>query len=209
MKSRRLPRLRAVLKLPRSVPGVVDYARALRSVLAGDPVTFPSPPLALSDLDKDIAAVEKAQAGVATRARGKSGFRDAAFMLLMSDLDLIRAYVQRLMDLDPSRAAIVAAKALMYTTGRRNVARVDVKLKRPKGVPGAVDAVFRKKVEKETRYAQYSVDAMVTWIDLEPTLHARIQITGLVPGSTLWFRYRTMTSAGTTEPSDPISIIVL
>ena len=43
MKSRRPPRLKAVLKLPRSVHGVVDYARALHFVLTDDPKTFPSP----------------------------------------------------------------------------------------------------------------------------------------------------------------------
>jgi hypothetical protein len=56
---------------------------------------------------------------------------------------------------------------------------------------------------------QYSADAMKTWASQPVTVAATTTVTGLAPGPTVHFRYRTSTKDGTGDWSDPLSLIVV
>ena len=202
------PRLKAVLKLPESAVGILNFVRALRAVLVANPKMFPSLPLPLSELDADIAALDKTQAAMHMRGAGTTGRRNAALIIIISDLGLLCAYVQRLMDLDPPNALKIATTALMSVIGPRAKTKTEFEVKRVKGISGAVDLLARKKAAKETHFFEHSVDG-VTWIALPPRLQAKVRVKGLTPGTVVWGRHRSVLKGGMTEYCDPQSIIVL
>ena len=48
---------------------------------------------------------------------------------------------------------------------------------------------------------------MKTWADLPPTTDSKTSVTGLVPGTTYYFRHRTFTTAGYSDWSIPVAFI--
>jgi hypothetical protein len=55
---------------------------------------------------------------------------------------------------------------------------------------------------------QYSNDGGKTWITAPVTLQAKTTIAGLVPGSTVQFKYRAVTKTGEADWSQPLSLLV-
>jgi hypothetical protein len=55
----------------------------------------------------------------------------------------------------------------------------------------------------------YSTDGMKTWVSMPFTTKATTTIFGLVPGSTVHFRYRPVTKDGVGNWSDRAAIIVV
>jgi hypothetical protein len=47
----------------------------------------------------------------------------------------------------------------------------------------------------------------VNWLDLPPTVVASTAVAGLTPATISWFRFRTLTEAGYSAWSAPVSII--
>jgi hypothetical protein len=54
---------------------------------------------------------------------------------------------------------------------------------------------------------QYSLDG-VTWIDFQRTVGARAELTGLVPGTRVFVRYRTVSRLGVSDWSQVLSFLV-
>jgi hypothetical protein len=55
---------------------------------------------------------------------------------------------------------------------------------------------------------QYSSDGGKTWTTAPSTLQAKTTVAGLVPGSTVHFKFRAVTKTGEEDWSQPVSLMV-
>ena len=78
--------------------------------------------------------------------------------------------------------------------------------------PGTVTGQVKLVATSAARRASYewetSIDAGKTWQVAPVTLQAKTTISGLVPGSSVMFRYRPVTKTGEADWSQPVSLIV-
>ena len=59
---------------------------------------------------------------------------------------------------------------------------------------------------RSTHEWQSSIDGK-TWVDMPPTMQGKTTATGFTPGTTVYFRHRTLTKSGLSDWSQPISVM--
>jgi hypothetical protein len=200
-----MPRAIADLKLSRSPKSILVKAQSVVTSMT-DNAFFPSPTPSLAEVQSDVDQLVTAEATVLTRAKGAREARDFVLFTVRSDLEALRAYVQRVADEDGNNAEIIIASAGMSV---RHATHHDKALLAVKNtsVSGVVDA-FAKCAGDRAKYAwQYSKDGLL-WLDLPATMQSRTRISGLETGARYWFRVRFLTKDGLGEPCDPVSIVV-
>ncbi len=75
-------------------------------------------------------------------------------------------------------------------------------------VSGTARMIARAEKTRASYEWQYSPDRE-TWLSLEPTVQASQQAYGLVAGKVYFFRYRSLTRAGTGDWSQVVSLLML
>jgi hypothetical protein len=201
------PRILAVLKIPEyEVPRFIVYARSIVKAMT-DNSWFPSPHPPLATVAAAIDALDEAQTATLTRMAGTVEVRDEKRRVLKRLLDQLCAYVQATADAHPEHAASIIESAGMYVKKKRVYAAVPFRVK-PGDVSGEMVLVAPVAGNRSAYDWAYSIDGMKTWIVLPTTVRASTTVRGLVPGSTVYFRYRTVTKDGTSDWSEPVSIIV-
>src|ERR1700733_1945659 len=83
----------AVLKLSPKVKNVITLAQNIATAITNNP-SFPSPTPPIATLQTDIAALNVAETAVLSRAKGAVENRNAKLVVVRSDLDNLRTYVQ-------------------------------------------------------------------------------------------------------------------
>src|SRR5271170_1696445 len=83
----------AVLKLSPKVKSVIALSQNIATALTNNP-SFPSPNPPLATLQADVAALNVAEAAVLSRTKGAVETRDAKLLVVKTDLENIRTYVQ-------------------------------------------------------------------------------------------------------------------
>jgi len=200
-----MPRALAALNLPRRIPDAIVYARSVAAAMSGNPA-FPSPTPPIATLEADLAALEAAHVRTLTRALGTTSERDAKLATVQTHLACLRTYVQQVADTSPGEAEVLIASAGMS-------------LKRPTGRPrpvfvakeglvsGTVRLVAKAPPTRASHDWQRSLDG-TAWIDLERTIQARTELSGLVPGTWYLFRHRALTREGVGDWSQVVSLLV-
>jgi hypothetical protein len=201
------PRAIAFLKLPRAhAPQLLIIGQSILKSMTGN-AHFPSPTPSLKAIAAAIKDLSDAQVAVVARALGAVPDRQEKRRVLVALLQQLKAYVQAVADanLESSAAIIVSAGmsvrkrpafASRVFSARRGVVEGSVKLLAPRA---AVRASYEW---------SYSTDGGKTWVNLPVTLQAKTVVTGLVPGSTVHFRYRATTKSGGGNWSEPFVFIV-
>jgi hypothetical protein len=196
----------ATLKIPRGILFVVALAKTILQALTGNSA-FPSPDPPLAALQAAIADLEAAMAMVQTRARGAVAMRNLKLATVVSLLRQLKAYVQKVADASPEKAAALIQSASMtvqmVTVRARRVFAV-----KPGTVSGSVVLVAPRAGDRASYEWAFSNDGGKTWQEARATLKSRTTITGLQPGGTYLFRYRPVTKAADTDWSQPLSLIV-
>ena len=103
-----------VVKLPRGVLEIVDFARRINDSLAENASYFPSLPFPLTTFIQHIDSLAEAEASVRQTAQGVI-VRDNALELLTTDIKRLANYVQLLADNSPSTAEIIIKVSGFYT----------------------------------------------------------------------------------------------
>src|ERR1700679_1819484 len=83
----------AVLKLSPKVKSVIALSQNIATALTNNP-SFPPPPPPLATLQADVAALNVAEAAVLSRTKGAVEVRNAKLVVVKSDLENLRTYVQ-------------------------------------------------------------------------------------------------------------------
>ena len=199
-------RVSAVLKLPTSVPALISVAKAIIAAMTGN-ASFPAPEPTLAAVGQALNELEAAEAAALARAKGAATARNQKRTALVAVLELLKAYVQKMADLNFETAATVIQSAAMV------VRKVPVRTKRvftaKQGtVSGSVTLITASAARRASYDWEYSSDGGVTWQLLPSTLQAKTSLTGLKAGSSYSFRYRAIVKAGAQDWSPPISFLV-
>jgi type II secretory pathway pseudopilin PulG len=167
--------------------------------------TKPSP--SLSKVKTSLTTLQKRQAATLTRSMDTRTARDAAWLAALRLLQRLASYVQKIADsnLENSLAIIQSAgmSAKKGSGSRAHVFKVD-----RYRVSGSARVTAPTAGDDAYYDWQMSTDGRKTWIDLRRTGQSTTVVPGLTPGTTVFFRYRTLTKKGTSDWSDPIAYLV-
>ncbi len=150
---------------------------------------FPSPPILLSTLQSQAAALAAANTQVRTGARGSAAAeRDLADKLLRKSLRRMRDYVQSIVDDDPLSALAIALSAgmLLKRKGKFDKPPLDAT---PTTFPGEI-ALDAKAGEGNVFYEWTMSTDRNTWTSLPSTSVSKTTVTGLTAGVRYYFRVR-------------------
>jgi len=206
---------RVVLKLSkRRIPALQAKAKAVYNAMVAAAATFTAPNPSMPTLLTLIQALDAAQEAVATKGKGLVAARNLKANALMSALNSERSYVQVLIDADPEQGPALAELASM------SIALVPTHTKpllalavvTPSGTVAAKANVSllrqgRGKAKKTTVNWRCTSDGGKTYSSHSTPL-AHTTFPGLTPMSTLAAEVCITDSSGTTEWSQPVSILV-
>jgi len=199
-------RVLAVLHLPRKVPAIIELAASVVRAMK-DSKYFPDPTPPLDDVRIATYELRRAQWHARLRTLGAVEARDEKLVTLVGLLELVRAHVQGVADLDPTQgpAIIRSAGLRLQKEQEREPVRFHAKLGEE---PGTV-RIFAPAAARRASYDwEYSLDRGRTWKAMPATLQSRTSLSG-VPGQTIVeLRYRATTKAGMGAWSEAIGIFV-
>lgn len=199
-------RVVAALKLPKPVPDLINYARAILAAMNGN-ANFPAPVPSLAEVGGSVDELETAENVAVARTRGAAAKRNEKRVAMVAKLELLKSYVQSRADADHANAAAIITSASMA------LRKVPVRPKRafsvkPGPVAGSVKIVTPSAGTRVSYDWESSADGGATWQPLPTTLQARTAMTGLQVGSTYSFRYRAVTKNGVGDWSEPVTFKV-
>jgi hypothetical protein len=163
----------------------------------------PTPPLAT--VSADNAAYSKAQAAALMKTKTAIADRDAKRTVVVTDLRMLKAYVQSIANADAANAAAIITSAGLGVRKATSHTKQAITAK-PGKVSGVV-MVVAKSAGRASYDWQTSPDGK-TWTSLPSTLQARTSLQNLTPGTTVYFRHRTVTKAGVGDWSQTTSVFV-
>jgi hypothetical protein len=201
-----MKRVLAALNEPRTIHEYVTYARFIVERVAADAIfAAPRPPSA--ELLADVAALEQATVASLSRTVGTKATRLGKKARVHQGLMTLRCYVQQVADASPGEQAAIIHRAGMSVKNARGPSKAGFEAKQGP-VSGAVRLFARAERTRASYEWQYSLDQR-TWLSSPATVRADTTIRGFIPGTRVFFRYRTMTKAGESDWSDVVSLFVV
>ena len=201
--------IKVVLKLPHNrVDAYITGSQTIHDSMASHSTQFPSPVPVLTMLQGHIDDLSTKQAAAKLRTAGAVSARDASQKVLAGDLASERAYVESLVNADPSNAGTIAASAAMSLRKSGSHAKPTLSVKHG-AVSGSVKLAAKTAKGVKANEWQYSTDSGKTWIDLPKTTKAATSLDKLTVGASVSFRHRVFTKAGDGDWSDSVSATVV
>jgi hypothetical protein len=198
-------RVKALLRLPKNdVPKFIFRARAIVQGMTGN-AWFPSPDPTLAAIAAATEALDAAQTATLSGLIGTVPARDEKRQRLKSLLQQECAYIQAIADANPEHAMSIIEGAGCRVEMARTVRPRTFRVRRGK-VSGSVR--LSAPWARDTSYEWQQSGDGETWTSLPATMRAYTIVTGLTPGSRVFFRYRTVTTKVESDWSDALSIIV-
>ena len=194
------------LSLPKKVPALIVYAQGIVEHLTGNPY-FPTPAPTIAAIIAAIHDLQAAETAALARAKGSIAVRNDKRKALIGLLQQVRSYIQAIADADAANAVAViqsAGVAVRKTPTRH--ARVFAA--KPGRVSGVATVIATSAARRASYEWQYSTDGGKTWVPAPATLQAKTTVAGLVPGSTVEFKYRAVTKTGEGDWSQPVALTV-
>jgi hypothetical protein len=196
----------AILGLPEyEVPRFITHARSIL-LATSQSSWFPAPVPSLATLEAAIDALEQAEVATHTMV-GVVPARDRKRLVAKQLFEQLRTYVQTIADANPEHAVAIIESAGMTVKGKGG-RKASVASARPGEVSGEVIATAPRLRDRDSYEWQMSTDGMKTWGNLPSTKTAKTTVSGLTPGTTVYFRYRIVTNDGPTDWSEPFSVVV-
>jgi hypothetical protein len=184
----------------------IAYAKHIAACMAGSP-WFPTPPVPIATLLAHIAELDAAQVSTLSGAHGTASARDAKLLVVHDDLKQLQTYVQTVAVGHGEDAEAVVASSGMSVKQSSGPSKPVFSVKQGKR-SGSVRLSVRHPGIVASFDWQSSTDG-IHWVDRERTVHAKLDVDGLTPGTRYAFRYRTLTRAGLSDWSDPIVLWVV
>jgi hypothetical protein len=193
-------------RIPESAPAAISYTHALIAALTGN-VHVPSPNPPIATLSALLAKLEVAETATKARTKGTVEARNAAMGALRSALQAEKATIQQVADADPDNAlAIIGSTSL-------GVRKITPRTKAPFAVTqGAVSGSVHLAVKAAGVRAAYdwewSSDGGKTWNQAPSTTQAKTTVLALPVGTSVLFRFRSVTPKGESDWSQPLALLV-
>jgi hypothetical protein len=194
------------LTLPKKVPALILYAENIVQRMTGNS-HFPSPTPTLAAVTAATDDLRSAEAAALSRLKGAVAARNDKRKALLAVLQQLRSYIQSVTDADEGNGpAIIESAGLAVRKLPTHKARVFAA--KPGRTSGVATIVAASSAHRAAYEWQYSADGGKTWVAAPPTLQAKTTVAGLVPGSTVQFRYRAVIKTGAADWSAPVSLTV-
>ena len=161
----------------------------------------------IATLQTDIAALNVAETVVLSRTKGAVETRNAKLVVVRSDLEHLRAYVQTVAyAANPSNAEAIIQSAGMAVRRRtlHDKAALAVKVG---SVSGTVTLAAKAAAPRASYFWQYSTDQK-TWTNVPPTLKAKTGVAGLTLGIVYYFRVQALTKTALGDWGQIVSLLV-
>jgi len=199
-------RVIAILKLPRKVPALLDFAVSVVKAMKNNR-HFPAPTPQLAEVQHRIDELRAAQAATLDRTEGTVALRDEKLVALVSVLWHLRAHVESVADLRPrdSRRIVRSAGLAVRKVPERAPPQFRARLG---AEPGTVILLAPAAARRSSYDWAFSVDYGGTWKSLPMTLQARTVVSGLPRPAIVKFRYLAITKEGEGLWSEAIAIFV-
>lgn len=203
--TRRQKRVFIARRLPTSVPALIVAVKAI--IAAGRKSPHAAAVKTLLDaLEAANDALERAQIGADTRAKGKTQPRDEALDELYKRYDAYEAAVLQIAEMDLETAA--STVVMMGLHVRRESSRRKPPIRIEPGVSGTLK-VWVKAAAKVAAYEwEWSPDGGKTWNRAPTENKADTTLHGLPVGVYVLIRYRATTTKGATDWSQPVEVLV-
>jgi hypothetical protein len=157
-------------------------------------------------LKADIDALDAAETAALMRTKGAVEARNAKLAIVVGDLHEARAYVNKIAAADAANAAAIITAAGLFVL-KPSVHAKQLLAAKQGPAPG-IAILEAKAVARKASYDwQWSLDQK-TWVDVPPTLVARMTVAGLSTAVIHYFRFRARTRLGQGDWSDVVTLIV-
>jgi len=194
------------LKLPRPVPALIKYGRAMVTAMTNN-ANFTNPEPALASVSAALDELQVAETATQARTRGAAATRNDKRATLVQLLEQVKGYIQKTADANMENGAAIIQSAGVSV--KKPAARAPRTFEaKPGPVSGSVKLVAKSAARRASYEWQYSTDGGKTWLSAPVTLQAKTIVQGLIPGGTVTFRYRGVTKAGEGDWSQLVTAIV-
>jgi len=196
-----------ILKL-RKIGDFIAKMRGISLNMANNVAIFTTPNPDLATFDANIDALEAAEAATETRTRGSVQARDQAYDLMLDNVHSELNYVQDLADAAADVDDALEVIALSGFDLKNHGVRVkpDFEAKNTE-LSGTVE-LAAKALGPRTAYEWFMSTDQTTWTELPTTMQAKTTVSGLTPGSIVYFKERGVTKEGEGNWSQIVVILV-
>ena len=196
------------LGIPKTVPALDPLRDQRRAEDDLQQPHFPSPIPALAVLMAvDRGPPHHRDAAALSRAKGTATVRNGKRLLVVSQLQQLRGYVQAVADATPEDGAAIIQSAGMPV--RKLPVRTARTFAAKQGALSGTAKITAASAGPRSAYDwQSSTDGGKTWINAPSTIQAKTTITGLPVGSPVQFRYRPVTRTGEGDWSQVVVLLV-
>ena len=194
----------ASLKLPRRISALIAYATGIVKGATNNP-NLPSPVPTVAALTQALTDLQNAETAALARTKGAVALRNEKRTTMISLLTQFRGYVQVQADANAENGASIIESAGMAVKKAANRAPRVFSAK-PGTVSGEVLVIAPSAGHRSSYEWEYSIDGGTTWLTMPPTIQAKTSLVGLKPGTSVMFKYRSVTKTGATDWSLPITL---
>ena len=192
--SKSIHRAIVTLGIPKKNADVILYATNIAQKMTNN-VNFPTPTPTLAALSAATNDLHAAETVALSRAKGSATVRNDKRAVLVSLLQQLDGYVQSIADASPENgAAIIESAGLavrkITPRGKRNFAA------KPGALSGSAVVTAASVGPRSSYEWQSSTDGGKTWVFAPATTQGTTKIAGLPAGTTVQFRYLTVTPKG-------------
>jgi hypothetical protein len=195
-----------VLKMPTKVKSLIAFAQNVATAMTNNP-TFPNPTPPIATLVADVAALNAAESAVLSRAKGAVQIRNQKLVVVRTDLENLKTYVQTVAGSGTPEAAQVTIQSAGLTTRKVTLHDKAALLAKQGSVSGTVTLVAKAVARTAVYEWQYSTDQK-TWTSLPMTFKAKTGVSGLTPLTMYYFRMQPFTRTGLSNWGQIVSLLV-
>jgi hypothetical protein len=181
-------------KLPKRINDYLTYAKSIVKAMTGNPnfpLPFPVNVVPIATLSADIQTLDTAETASKTKAKGTADTRNAAKVVVDSDLHSLVGYVQSVADKTSAQSEAIILSAGMNVKKSGAHSKPDFVAKNDK-VSGTVLLSAKGSGGHEW---QQSTDG-INWTNLPATAGAKTKVTGLTSVTKMYFRSRAILRKG-------------
>jgi hypothetical protein len=182
------------LDVPKKIADFILYTNNIVQKMTDNP-NFPTPTPSIAALTAAVNDLHSAETTALSRAKGSATVRNDKRATLVSLLQQLDGYVQGIADATPQNgAAIIESAGLtvrkMPAHGKRAFAA------KPGALSGSAIVTAVTAGPRSSYEWQYSTDGGKTWVPAPATTQGKTTIAGLPSGTTVQFRYLSVTPKG-------------
>ena len=194
------------LNMPAKVADFIAYGTGIVHAMTNNPA-FPAPVPALSALSAAVSELQAAETLALTKAKGAVAARNDKRAVVVSLIQQLRGYAQAIADATPENGAtIIQSGGFAVRKVPARATRVFTAKEGP--VTGSAKLTAAVAARRASYEWEYSLDGGKTWVGAPSSLQAKTTVTGLPVGTSVLFRYKTVTRTGEGDWSQGLALLV-